>query len=183
MNREHLILKFRKPNFLAIVLRLTYQLRISHAMFKSYVESTDIIQRLALLSFQIISIIIRYYTGSSTSWWHISNVVKIKMRQCISILIIPLDSWEKLFLFYNIGKSVVLIVYCQLLFLQSGRWFPSKVKWTGRNWILPVHQVFLMIETQLKIKLRTGTVSFLRRLKCNRKAHRVDAMDSVLMYV
>ena len=57
------------------------------------------------------------YTGSDTSSWHISYVNKIKLRQCILILIwyywIPLN----FFFFTNFEKSVVLILHYQLRFL------------------------------------------------------------------
>jgi len=46
----------------------------------------------------------------------------------------------------------------------------------GRSWILWVYPVFLD-------PVRTGTGSFHRIVKCNRKARRVDVMDSVFRYV
>ena len=51
------------------------------------------------------------------------------MRWCIQIPMVSLDSMKKWF-FNNFGKSLVLILYQQLWFLQSG-WFPGKMNWTG----------------------------------------------------
>ena len=54
--------------------------------------------------------------------------------------------------------------------------FLGKMNWTGRSWILRVDQVFLIFETHLEIEVRTA------QCFCNRKARRVDAIDSVFRY-
>ena len=53
-----------------------------------------------------------------TPSWHNLNVDQIKMRQGIPILMVPLDSLEKL-ICNQFCKSVILILYYKLPFLQS----------------------------------------------------------------
>ena len=83
----------------------------------------------------------------------------MKMRRCILILMVPLNSLEKWVFFNNYGKTTVLILYYQLPFLQNGRFGvqsgPQCIG-LGCSGILQDYPVFLKFETHLKIELRTG---------------------------
>ena len=112
----------------------------------------------------------------------ISYVDKIKIIPCISIVMIPVDFLEKFYLFFNnFGKSVVLSLHYQLLFLQSGR-FPGKIDWTVVQMDIAGLSSYLEVWNPFQ-KVRTCTGSFHGILKCNRKSCNVDVIDSFLKHV
>ena len=95
--------------------------------------------------------------GSSTSRWHISNVDKIKMRECISVLMVQLDSLEKNSFINNFSKSDVLII--QLSVDVSPKWLifrQDKLHWGAAgswkfiqcSWRLKPIQKLKYIQTQ-----------------------------------
>ena len=108
------------------------------------------------------------------------NVDRIKMRQCVPILMVTLDSLAKWVFFNNFGKSFILSLHYTSCHFSKVTDFQARWIGLGYSWNLRGYPVLLMFETHLKVEVRSSTGSFHGILKCNRKDRRVDVMDSVL---
>ena len=121
-----------------------------------------------------------YINISGTSRCHISNVDK-KMKECIPILMVPLDSSDFIFIFNNFDKK--MFPNSSLPVAVSPKWLivrKDEMDWGADE---PCEFSSSVPETHLKVEVRKDTRSFHGIWKCIGKARSVDVMDSVLRYV
>ena len=89
------------------------------------------------------------------------NVDRIKMRQCVPILMVTLDSLAKWVFFNNFGKSFILSLHYTSCHFSKVTDFQARWIGLGYSWNLRGYPVLLMFETHLKVEVPTDTGYFM----------------------